>query len=348
MASFYNTSSAYPNSGQPYASSNTGQPNFYNNNNSSSYSQQQPPQQAQQRQPQQSHRVPSSSSQHGNNNTNNSSSSNAASNPAMPMLFNPNTAGAAVALMSGNQDAILKYGQSFIGSVPGQVHPGVGRMMNMLRIYFTVDNRYVKRKIQRILFPYFFTSSVGWRRLELDPIAPPPNPDGSFAPSVVQYALPVTDENAPDLYIPSMSLVTYVLLCALLYGSTDKFTPEVLPDVTTKCIATQILEILIIRFGFYSMKASTPMLDLLAYTGYKYLGLCVNMLVGLLGFGRTGYYVGFGWTATSVSYFMLKVMSNSIPSETASTGPKRELMVVAFAMSQFATMWFLSQTQNLD
>jgi hypothetical protein len=75
-----------------------------------------------------------------------------------------------------------------------------------------------------------------------------------------------------------MSLVTYVLLCALGYGTAGKFDTEVIPDVTTKCMVTQILEVLIIRFGLYMMQAPVPFLDLFSYTGYKYLGLCINML----------------------------------------------------------------------
>lgn len=263
--------------------------------------------------------------------------------PSMQNLFNPAaaTATAAQVLMSDNKEDAIK---KIITNVPGRMTPGIGRIVDTLKVYFAVDNNYVKKKMQRILFPFIFK---GWKRTELDPVVHQLNPDGSYNPSVVQYALPVADVNAPDLYIPAMSLLTYVLLSAVLYGSSGEFTPEVIPDVCTKCFATQILEVLIIRVGFYSMQVTTPLLDLLAYTGYKYLGLCVNMLVGLFGFGRTGYYVGFVWTATCVSFVMLKVMSNCIPKHTATAGPKREMMVLAFAASQFATMWFVSQTKYL-
>jgi len=44
---------------------------------------------------------------------------------------------------------------------------------------------------------------------------------------------------------------------------------------------------------------------------------------------------------------MMKVMANNIPRNTASTGPKREVMVLLFAASQLATMWFLSETKFL-
>lgn len=170
-------------------------------------------------------------------------------------------------------------------------------------------------------------------------------------PELVNYALPHSDENAPDLYLPVMSLISYCLLCALTYGTSGKFNPEVIPDVTTKCFVTQVLEVLLIRFGFYMMNTPTPILDLFSYTGYKYLGLTVNMIVaillGQLGYGTSGFYATFLWTASAATFFMLKTMANNIPTETASTGPKREVMVLAFALSQAASMWFVSQTKFL-
>jgi hypothetical protein len=163
------------------------------------------------------------------------------------------------------------------------------------------------------------------------------------------YALPIVDDNAPDLYLPTMSLVTYVLLCALLYGASGKFSPEVLPDVMTKCSLTQLAEVMAIRFGFYLMNAPVNnILDFFSYTGYKYLGLSVTLFLScIVRTGRMGYYILLLWTASSVSYLMLKVMANNIPRDTAATGPKREFMVLAFAGSQLATMWFLSETKFL-
>ena len=178
--------------------------------------------------------------------------------------------------------------------------------------------------------------------LQLQQLKGPPQPE---------YALPNVDENAPDLYMPSMSLVTYVLLCALCYGTAKHFDPEVIPDVTTKCFVTQILEVMAIRFGFHLMAAEVAILDLFCYTGYKYVGLSINMFVGLmlghLGYGHRAYYITFLWTASAISFFMLRTMANNIPVVTSATGPKREVMVMAFAASQFATMWFVSQTKFL-
>jgi hypothetical protein len=171
-------------------------------------------------------------------------------------------------------------------------------------------------------------------------------------PELVNYALPYSDENAPDLYLPVMSLITYCLLCALCYGTAGQFNPEVIYDVTIKCFVTQILEVAVIRFGFYMMEAPVAVLDLFSYTGYKYLGMTLNILFGLffgglLGYGASGFYVAFLWTASAAAFFMLKTMAINIPTETAAAGPKREVMVLAFAAMQAATMWFVSQTKFL-
>lgn len=154
-----------------------------------------------------------------------------------------------------------------------------------------------------------------------------------------------------------MSGITYVLLSALMYGTAGKFSPEVIPSVTTKCFVTQLLEVALIRLGFYLMQSDVAILDLFSYTGYKYLGLCLNLAVGsLLGHsgvfglaagGTRGYYVMFLWTASAAAYTMLKTMANNIPLQTAPQGPKREIMVIAIAASQFATMWFVGQTKFL-
>ena len=139
--------------------------------------------------------------------------------------------------------------------------------------------------------------------------------------------------------------------------------------------------------------------DLFAFTGYKYLALTCNMIVGLAvtmigsgnggvsdsgsvetgstiggddvsaggdisgsatanissggGYGHMGYYIMFLWTASSVCYFMLKTMGNNIPyeakqfSQQNSTGPERKFVILAFALSQIATMWFLGLTKFL-
>lgn len=265
-----------------------------------------------------------------------------------PSLWTPgmeSTVKGVASLAKANPDAMLNMGakwtQDIISEGTARMIPGLNQFMSSLRVYFAVDNNYVQRKMRKVLFSFFFKE---WRRMQLE--SPPPG-------QPPKYALPLNDDNAPDLYIPAMSLISYVLLCALVYGTTGHFSPEILSDVTWKCLLIQFLEIFAFRLVFYLLQAPISLLDLLSITGYKYLGLTLNMFLGvtlnlLLGFGQVAYYGMFVWTAATMSYFMFKTMENWIPYVTASAGPKRELVVIGFAASQLATMWFLGQTKFLS
>lgn len=173
------------------------------------------------------------------------------------------------------------------------------------------------------------------------------------------YQVPRYDDCAPDLYLPIMSGITYVLIASFLTGTVGKFNPQVIPSITSYCFLIQLLEVSCIRLGFYLMQSHVAILDLFSYTGYKYFGLCLNMLIAMM-IGRHGlnllmnggggirtYYICFVWTASALSYFMLKTMANNIPLHTSPNGPKREIMVLLFAASQFITMWLMSQTKFL-
>jgi hypothetical protein len=65
-----------------------------------------------------------------------------------------------------NPDAMFDLastaGKSFLASSSARMIPGLEAVMMNLRGYFAVDNRYVKSKMGRILFP-FMTKS--WKRL---------------------------------------------------------------------------------------------------------------------------------------------------------------------------------------
>ena len=86
-------------------------------------------------------------------------------------FWNPATA-ASVMSMAGSvansglsNDAMLDFastaGKSFFQSSSAQMIPGLETAMGKLRSYFAVDNRYVKRKMQKVLFPFV---SKHWKR----------------------------------------------------------------------------------------------------------------------------------------------------------------------------------------
>ena len=60
------------------------------------------------------------------------------------------------------------------------------------------------------------------------------------------------DLHAPDLYIPSMAFVTYVLVSAFALGTSGKFNPEVIFTTGWSCIGLLVLELMIIKVAMGS------------------------------------------------------------------------------------------------
>ena len=144
-----------------------------------------------------------------------------------------------------------------------------------------------------------------------------------------------------------MSLTTYVLLSGLLYGSAGEFNPDVLQDVMFSCMLTQMIEVAGIRAGYYMLQAPCTLTDLMSYTGYKYPGLCINMIVGII-FGYMPYNVALMYTATAVGFFELKTFANNVPRGGGQAGVKREFVVLGFAGMQMVTMWWMGKTKHME
>ena len=100
----------------------------------------------------------------------------------------------------------------------------------------------------------------------------------------VLFALPRDDSNAPDLYIPAMAFVTYVLLAGLIYGLDGKFHPEILGVTASWAFFLTIFECAIMKLGCYlsNIGPEVPLLDIFAYIGYQYVGLVGTLFLGLL------------------------------------------------------------------
>ena len=91
---------------------------------------------------------------------------------------------------------------------------------------------------------------------------------------VEAFHLPRDDVNAPDMYIPAMAFITYMLLVGLALGQRSVFTPEVLGLTSSKAAAVVLAEVLAIKASFYilNIPGEVVVLDLIAYMGYKFVG----------------------------------------------------------------------------
>jgi hypothetical protein len=122
------------------------------------------------------------------------------------------------------------------------------------------------------------------------------------------------------MYIPVMALVTYILLSTLLAGLRGQFQPELLGYTASKAGVVVIVEILLLKLGCYFLSISneSQLLDLVAYSGYKFVGIIVTVAVAELvnGGKGTGGWVGwsiFFYTFLANSLFLVSVhMANAL------------------------------------
>ncbi|KAJ7303858.1 hypothetical protein JRQ81_011366 [Phrynocephalus forsythii] len=171
-----------------------------------------------------------------------------------------------------------------------------------LKYYFAVDTVYVGKKLGLLLFPFLHED---WQ---------------------VQYqqdtpVAPRFDVNAPDLYIPAMAFITYILVAGLAMGTQNRFSPDLLGLQASSALAWLIVEVLAILLSLYLVTVNTDLstIDLVAFSGYKYVGMILGLLAGLL-FGKTGYYLLLSWCCLTIVVFMIRTLRLKILSEAAAEG----------------------------
>lgn len=132
--------------------------------------------------------------------------------------------------------------------------------------YFQVTTAYVLRKLQIILFPFFKKSS--WQRV------PDTQSQGSGA---LSFLPPKDDVNSPDLYIPIMGLVTYILVWNMQKGLQGSFNPENLYYKLSSTLAFVGLDLVILKLGLYLLvnvnSPTSSLTELVCYVGYKFVPL---------------------------------------------------------------------------
>ena len=103
---------------------------------------------------------------------------------------------------------------------------------------------------------------------------------GGAADAGFHMPSPVDDVLAPDLYIPSMALLTYVALCGFIRGLThDSLSPEFLAAMLWSLVLWEAFEVGVVMVASYALMTPMTTLDALALAGYKHVGVCFLLLV---------------------------------------------------------------------
>ncbi|KAM9853001.1 protein YIF1B isoform 2-T2 [Aulostomus maculatus] len=198
----------------------------------------------------------------------------------------------------------MAYGSSLASHGKEMVDKNLDRFIpiSKLKYYFAVDTMYVGRKLGLLIFPYMHENwEVSYQ--QDTPVAP-------------RY-----DVNAPDLYIPSMGFITYVLVAGLALGTQNRFSPELLGVQASSALVWLVMEVLAVLLSLYLVTVNTDLttIDLLAFSGYKYVGMIVGVVAGLL-FGRPAYYLALLWCCAAIFVFMIRTLRLKLLSEAAAEG----------------------------
>ncbi|KAG4067302.1 hypothetical protein HA402_000293 [Bradysia odoriphaga] len=197
------------------------------------------------------------------------------------------------------QDMAMQYTQKLAGQGKQFVESHFEKYVPVTRLkyYFAVDNKYVVNKLRLLFFP--FTHSDWSLKYDQD------NP--------VQ---PRFDVNAPDLYIPTMAYITYVVLAGLVLGMQNRFTPEQLGILASSALAYSLFELGIYLITLYITNIPTTLtaLDLVAYSGYKYAIIVTCILVMIL-FRQVGYYATLVYCSLSLGFFLLRSLKAKVSHE---------------------------------
>ncbi|KAF9130837.1 hypothetical protein BGW39_002591 [Mortierella sp. 14UC] len=251
-------------------------------------------------------------------------------------------------LNDGTTQLGMQFGRSAVTAGQQYVEENLNRWVNRaaLQPYFNVSNSYVINKLKLLVFP--------WRHKLWTRILKRSETTGE----TIGYLSPRDDINAPDMYIPVMAFVTYVLLVALSAGvnagdnvskDANKFSPEMLGPTASSALAVIFLEFTIIKLCVYvlNITSDVPILDLLAYSGYKFVGIIVSIIVQLSKAPKSVFWSVFLYTGAATGFFLLRSLRYVILPE-ASAGtvlpPQRKRRIhflICLSVLQFGFMWIL-------
>lgn len=225
----------------------------------------------------------------------------------------------------------VQYGSALAGQGKDMVHQKIERYVSVSKIkyYFAVDTSYVGRKLLLLLFPFAHTD---WA-VKYDQDEPVP---------------PRYDVNAPDLYIPSMAVVTYVLLSGYLLGLRNEFSPERLGLQASSALMWLALEVLAVWLATYilSIRSSLRVLDLVAFSSYKFVAMIAALLASMLLY-RPGYLLVLAYGCLTLDFFLLRTLRLSLLSGNSSAEVSRRGLYLLLALCALQPMLAYWLTQPL-
>ncbi|KAF8904972.1 protein transporter yif1 [Mucidula mucida] len=203
-----------------------------------------------------------------------------------------NDATAQLGMQIGN--SAVAAGQDYVQKNFGGFLHGAG-----LKHRFNVSNLYVMRKLKLVVFPW--THRPWSRRVRRS------------EQGQAEWHPPRDDVNSPDLYIPLMAIVTYILVSAFHSGLHDRFEAKVLGESASGAFLVVLLDFGFVYLGCYflNVQSTSQALDIIAYSGYKFVGVICTLLAGFV-LGRTLWTITFLYFFLANAFFLLRSLRSVV------------------------------------
>ena len=136
----------------------------------------------------------------------------------------------------------LAYTQSLFQTADPAIRQQLGGVFSFAswRYYFNVTPAAVARRLAMIFAPWAFPGA--WERKVM--VAD----DGAEL-----YTPPAEDPHAPELYVPLLAFVTYVLAAGFLAGASGAFAPEQLSLAAAVCLVLLGAEVALVQLAAYAL-----------------------------------------------------------------------------------------------
>jgi len=228
-------------------------------------------------------------------------------------------------------DMAMQYGQDMMGKGQEELKKNLDKYVSIgqLKYYFAVDTTYVAKKLGLLLFPFSHS-------------------DWSIKYSQDEPVQPKYDTNAPDLYIPAMGYLTYVLLVGYVLGLRNAFSPDALATTASSALVWLVLELVCIYLSITVMSIGTNLSkwDVLSFSTYKYVGMIALVAFGLIVRSTTAYYAALAYVSGALVFFLMRTLKLRIEPEVHGMqvhGKRKLYMILFYAGVQPLLIWWMTQ-----
>jgi len=239
--------------------------------------------------------------------------------------------GAAAQMNPVMTDMAMRYGQDMMGKGQEELKKNLDKYVSIgqLKYYFAVDTTYVAKKLGLLLFPFSHS-------------------DWSIKYSQDEPVQPKYDTNAPDLYIPAMGYLTYVLLVGYVLGLRNAFSPDALATTASSALVWLVLELVCIYLSITVMSIGTNLSkwDVLSFSTYKYVGMIALVAFGLIVRSTTAYYAALAYVSGALVFFLMRTLKLRIEPEVHGMqvhGKRKLYMILFYAGVQPLLIWWMTK-----